>query len=108
MATAGTAIPKPRPGENEPPAVLAARILGAAHSGDLAGLEATLARAESADWRACTCTGTTEQAELLSALAARMHLSIRSFRRDLSPPLRGTEIHLRLLTHLAHSQARLV
>jgi len=108
MATAGTGTVKQGTGETERPALLAGRILTAAHSGDLAGLEAGLERAESADWRASACSGIAEQADLLTAVAARMRHAIRGFRHHLSPPLRGAEIHLRLLEHLAQSSARLL
>lgn len=106
MATSGPATTRLRHNEAEPPAALAGKILAAASSWDLARLEAGLARVESFDRRSGAHSGLAEQAELLSSVAARMRSAIEGFRRDLSPPLRGAETHLRLLKHLAQSSAR--
>ena len=44
---------------------------------------------------------TSEQSELLAAVAVRLSRAIRRFRRRRTPHLEGVEVHLHLLRHLA-------
>ena len=85
------------------PAVVASRILAAMRQGDLQELETGLACAESlAGLTDSSPHDTEEQIELLSAIAGQLRDSIARFGRQLTPHLEGFEVHLSLLTHLAH------
>ena len=77
----------------------AVRILEAAQSGDLAGLETELDRPRS--WPADLPPETAERWELLDAVACQMRSSLERMRRRTTDRLEGAEVHLRLLRHLA-------
>jgi hypothetical protein len=84
----------------------ARRILEAAQSGDLEGLEAELGQPLS--WPEDVSSDTMERWELLDAIVAQMREALARMRRRTTDRLEGAEVHLRLLRHLAGAAPALI
>lgn len=84
----------------------ARRILHAAQSGDLEGLETELARPLS--WPEDASSDAMERWELLEAVVSQMKHALARMRRRTTDRLEGAEVYLRLLRHLAGAAPALI
>ncbi len=84
----------------------AVRILDAAQSGDLDGLEAELDH--SLTWPADLSPDRVERWELLDAIAGQMKSAVHRMRRHTTDRLEGAEVHLQLLRHLANGAGAVI
>jgi hypothetical protein len=84
-------------------ALLAGRILDAARSGNLPGLELELQRTRSAPLD--LPSDSAERWELLDAVAGQMSVTLQRLRHRSISRLEGAEVYLRLLRHLADHPA---